>query len=222
MCTNIYLLRLFVAAKPAVGSPHLNKAGFDEDADLDLADAPQNFTLTLNGESLSIAGETAVSFPINQAHTLELSSDEPFKGFLIRLGPLPSESEFLTDFTMALTPQDGNDANVKVEQTHCIDIENVGGVTHTDSNEKNRVTAMLQMDEPASDMIMDITVVIVNSGETSEFYYSQLLMNAVDPAAPATPAGGSSAATAAPIMGRTTRLWSFLVGVVGAVLFLSQ
>ena len=159
-----------------------------------MADAPQNFVLTLNGNPLSLDGRGSTSFPINQAHTLELSSEIPFKGFLIRLGPQPGVSEFVTDFTEALQPSSSTD--MKVEETHCVDIENVGGVTHTNSDDKTMVTAFLQMNEPAKDIIMDITVVITNTGDTSEFYHTLLTLHAIDPADPSTdpnnPAGSSS------------------------------
>lgn len=199
------------AAKPAVGAPHLNKDEFKADSDIDLADAPQNFTLTLNGDSLNLAGGATVAFTIGQAHTLELSSEGPFKGFLIRMGPQPSVSEFLTDFTEALAPKD--DSNVQVEQTHCVDNENVGGVSHTNANDKNKITATLQMDEPASDILVDITVVIANNGNKSEFYHTLLTMNAVDPTGAVAPAASGTS--------RTPTLVAFLVGCVSTVLFLS-
>ena len=110
---------------------------------------------------------------------------------------------------------------MKVELTHCVDIENVGGVTHTDSNDKTKVTAILQMDEPALDMIMDITVVIANTGETSEFYHTLLSLHAVDPADPKTdpnnPAGSSSAGQCT----MTTTLLRLCMGVASALLLLS-
>lgn len=110
---------------------------------------------------------------------------------------------------------------MKVEETHCVDIENVGGVTHTNNNDKTKVTAILQMDEPALDMIMDITVVIANTGETSEFYHTLLTLHAVNPADPKTdpnnPAGSSSA-----VRGTTTTFLSGLwVGVASALLVIS-
>jgi hypothetical protein len=177
-------------AQPAVGGSHFNKIISYED--FDLSAAPQNFTLTLNGVEVDSKGKMT-NFPINQKHTLELKSDGPFKGFLFRLGPQPGESEVVIDYTQSLAPKDG-DANAKVQTSHCV-ASGAGGVTHTNNNEKTSATAILEMTEPAPDMIMDMTVVVANSGAKSEYYHSIYSLSAVDEngSVPSTNPGVSSA-----------------------------
>jgi hypothetical protein len=170
------------AAQPAVGGSHFSKSV--DHKDFDLADAPQNFTLTLNGVEVDSKGRMT-NFPINQKHTLELKSDGPFKGFLIRLGPQIGVSELVIDYTKSLASKDG-DTNAKIQTAHCV-ASGAGGVTHTNNNEKTSATAILEMTEPAPDMIMDITVVIVNSAASSEYYHSIYSFSAVEDGSAAGP-----------------------------------
>jgi len=58
------------------------------------------------------------------------------------------------------------------------------GVTHKSNDPKSRAAVTLRMDEPAPDMIMDITVVIQNNADGSEFYHSIFSFEAVDPENP--------------------------------------
>lgn len=64
----------------------------------------------------------------------------------------------------------------------CTDFEGVGGVTHVSNSEKPVVTALLKVDVIATDLPLDVTVVVQNSGDTdsSEYYYSGFFLSAID------------------------------------------
>jgi hypothetical protein len=114
--------------------------------------------------------------------TMSCSSLNPYLGFLLRLA-----SPDGVDTTTALIPFP-TDSDTQVAEETCIDIEGVGGLTHTNNAPKSVSQSILQMDEAAEGLILDVTIVVANKGFYSEFYYSQYILNAV---APITPPGGT-------------------------------
>lgn len=62
----------------------------------------------------------------------------------------------------------------------------VGGVTHTNRNDKTTVTFSMMLDEPSTAMSLDVNIVQSNPSP-SIFYYSQYVINAVDPSPPSVP-----------------------------------
>jgi len=110
------------------------------------------------------------------------------KGFLARLGYKQASSSASDtkitsnyDFTASLRPipEDVNNpfadpeaTAVKVEEAFC-SLGNAGGITHKDNTPKYILKGILQIDEALDDLILDVTVVMENTGDTSEYYYSQ-------------------------------------------------
>jgi hypothetical protein len=134
-------------------------------------------TVALNGELLNTTAPT--DFMTGDNHTLTITAtDAPFLGFLARIDG--SGDDMFLDTTLALA---SNSTDVQVALSTCINVNRVGGVTHTDSNEKESVSAVLRMDDPADGLLLDVTVVIrnVNSEAVSEWYFSRFGLNAVGP-----------------------------------------
>lgn len=133
-------------------------------------------TVLLDGQPLTPG--VPASFLIGQSHNVTLKRGNSYKGILIRLGgagtnalnPLPNDSLYSTNF-------------------YCASVS-ASGVTHTSNVEKNESVAVLKVSTAASSLPLDVTVVIVNE-QTSEFYYSGFILNAV--------ASINAAPTAAPV-----------------------
>jgi hypothetical protein len=173
---------------PAVEGAHLSQPTTTSGI---LADG--GFTVSLDGVPLTV-GATS-TFPLNTDTALTISgSAKTFRGFLMRLG----ETEAQTDGAFTVTGTDIKNADV------CFD---VGGVTHTSNDDKTTVTATLNLDAIASDMPLDVTIVVQNSDGISDYYYSQFLLTAEDAVvATSTPVSATpiTAGTVAPIASTTT------------------
>jgi hypothetical protein len=133
--------------------------------------------VTLNGELLE--PDTPTDFPTGDSHTLTIvANNAPFLGFLARIEG--SGDDIFLDTTSALA---ANSTDVQVAVSTCINVNRVGGVTHTSNDEKASVSAILKMEYPAMDLLLDITVVIRNSNsqDVSEWYFSRYIMNAIGP-----------------------------------------
>ena len=117
------------------------------------------------------------------------SATTTFRGFLFRLGPPDNNGALSGNTTIsvitkeALRVWEGDDENVRLASTVCITNEQVGGLTHTSSVEKPSATGLLRMDDPAENLLLDVTVVVRNQGTDSIFYYTQYALNAVEAAA---------------------------------------
>jgi hypothetical protein len=134
-------------------------------------------TVALNGELLDPT--VAKDFMTGENHTLTITAkDAPFLGFLARIEG--SGDDMFLDTTSALT---SDSADVQVAVSTCINVNRVGGVSHTNSNEKESVSAILNMDDPAAGLLLDVTVVIrnVDLEDVSEWYFSRFTLNAVGP-----------------------------------------
>jgi hypothetical protein len=134
-----------------------------------------NISVTLGtGAALQKGVPFDFEYGVPRVLTLSSSSSSPYRGFLIRLA-----SPEGIDTTAALLPRD-TDTDTQVAAA-CIDIEEVGGLTHTNSAFKSVSMGILEMDGAAEGLILDVTVVIKNAGFYSDFYYAQYVLNAVAP-----------------------------------------
>ena len=151
----------------ALGGPHLfnTKVGGGPLSD-------HGLELHLNDKKLQQGISNRID--LGTRHSLQLvatSSGKAFRGFLMRL-----ESPDI-DTTEALSvPANAN--NIQVSEMMCVNIEGVGGLTHTGHDDKTRVKGFLQIDEPAWDLYLEVTVVVQNSGGISEWYYSEYILEA--------------------------------------------
>eukprot|EP00797_Seminavis_robusta_P030257 Sro628_g178040.1 n/a (839) ;mRNA; r:20721-23488 len=126
-----------------------------------------NLQLEINGQILQ--PRELLSLKTGVEHSWRLSSTaaegDGFRGFLIRLGGGPSE----VDTTVALSS-----ASIDVQEAFaaCVLAQGVGGVTHNENALKRSVTGILRLDEVASNLPLDTTVVIENRNGLSVYYYS--------------------------------------------------
>jgi len=129
-------------------------------------------------ETTPEAGETLVegdpyNVTVGVDYNVYLSSSDAdgFRGFLFRL-----ESQDGTDTTIALATATGE---AQLAQDTCIDIENVGGITHTGNDFKTGSSAVLRMDKASPNMILSVTAVISCRDGVSEWYFTEYTLNAV-------------------------------------------
>jgi len=172
------------AGKNAIEGSHLTKGNvlFGSLSDGD-------FSVSLGGVPL-VVGATS-TFLIGVENTLQITAgSKAIKGFLIRLG----EAGGATTYD-ALT---ATSSDVKVA-SECTGLEGVGGVTHVSNSDKTVVTATLKLDEIASDLPLDVTVVVQNSGntDTSEYFYSGYFLSSIDSSGPT--ASSSQTDTPSPV-----------------------
>ena len=172
------------AGKNAIQGSHLTKGNvlFGSLSDGD-------FSVSIGGVPL-VVGATS-TFLIGVENTLQITAgSKAFKGFLIRLG----EAGGATTYD-ALT---ATSSDVKVA-SECTGLEGVGGVTHVSNSDKTVVTATLKLDEIASDLPLDVTVVVQNSGntDTSEYFYSGYFLSSIDSSGPT--ASSSQTDTPSPV-----------------------
>jgi hypothetical protein len=159
------------------------------------------FEVQLNGTALD--SESTNNVPISQdGQELQLvatAADTFFRGFLIRI-----EGENVDTRDYLDVPE--GDENIQVVSL-CVLIEEVGGVAHTNNTEKTKITSLLRIVEPTTDLTMDVTMVVQNRDGQSEWYNSRYILNAVDvvegqPAstiAPTASAAPSSVPTTSPM-----------------------
>jgi hypothetical protein len=156
---------------PAVGPPHLPGGG--------VSAVFKNGTLSQGSISVLLDGKllthgVPASFAVGKAHTLTLKRSAGFKGVLFRLGNVG---------TGALSPLDATplggalSASLVQVASVCTQVS-VSGVTHTSNLVKSQAEATLRHNAAATNLPLDITVVISNDG-ISEFYYSRFILNAV-------------------------------------------
>ena len=169
-----------------------------------LRDGNLQMTLVAPGTETPLSLDSPTDFAINQDYTLQLkTTDNTFRGFLFRLGPpavvVEEETEEPVNGTTTATATTSSmedadvvetqeslrvstddDVNVQLARTVCITNEQVGGLTHANSLEKQTATGILRMDEIAAGLVLDVTVVVRNQGTESEYYYTQYTLNAVE------------------------------------------
>jgi hypothetical protein len=131
-----------------------------------------NFLVYLDGVVLA-PGATA-NFSVGIPHNLTLTAvgaGNAFAGLLFRLGGD-------ADTTKALQVPHG-DTDLKVAELVCVQAEKAGGVTHKNNNGWTTKTVVLHLDGYASDLPLDVTVVVQNDNVASIWYYSAYTLNAV-------------------------------------------
>jgi hypothetical protein len=120
--------------------------------------------LTLFVDDVQVDTSNTILLEVSATSSIFISGTNDYKGVLYRL-----QSTDGSDATGMITVSDG-DADTQLSDK-CV--APVAGVTHTNANEKNNVPATLNTgDEPAS-YLLDVTVVVANSGDVSEYYFTQ-------------------------------------------------
>jgi hypothetical protein len=142
--------------EPSVGSPHLpSDSG--------------NITLSGNGIEVSIDGtvldpSTPFTVSAGEEHVVAVAAagSTPFRGYLLVLSTVNEG----IDLSAALVASDEATGQIAtVCATPLI------GVTHTSSDDKTTVTALLNVAEEAA-LFLDVTVVLQNGGGVSQYGYA--------------------------------------------------
>lgn len=207
------------------GTGAILKANFSHATNAQVGTGPlsdSGISVILNDEVL--VPDTPTDISTSEAYNLTIASNgTAFTGFLARIEG-SGDDPFL-DTTEALAPYD---TQAQVAIATCVNVNRVGGVSHTNKEKKTAVSTMLKMDDPANGLSLDITVVIrnVNAQNVSEWYYSRYELNAIAPpsAAPTsrfpdpspTAAGGTEQPTSASV-GMVTILAATVV-CIGAII----
>ena len=79
-----------------------------------------------------------------------------FKGFLIRVGPPPGVQNAV-DLRDALYPVASNDTTTQIASTTCVDVELVGGLTHTSADPKTSIVGTLLVEQAVEELSIDVT-----------------------------------------------------------------
>ena len=157
--------------RAAVGSVHLSA-----DAVTTGSLEDKGLRVVINGQMLD--PNTPITLQAGVEHTWMVSdgtaqsrmNSEGFRGFLLRLGGGGVRAgDTGIDTTVALSS--AND-NVKEAFAACVLSQGVGGMTHTDNNLKTAVSGILRLEETATDLQLDVTIVVENRNSNSEYYYS--------------------------------------------------
>ncbi len=152
------------AGNNAIGGSHLSRSIVTGSLD------QGGFFVSLGGAKL-VAGSTS-SFTINTDTPLTITGTlKTYRGFIARLGGTGGVST-----VTALSGGSSSDIQVAFP---CTGGEGVGGVTHTNNNDKSAITATLNLGAAASGMPLDVTVVVRNNRGVSEYYFSSFTLNAV-------------------------------------------
>ena len=151
------------------------------------------FSVLLNGVPL---GGKPPSFRVGEEESLTITSDSAtFRGFLIRIAP---PEGIVADVRDAIQPVSSNDTDVQVATTTCVQVEQVGGLTHTDRTDKTEVSATLFVEEAISGLTIDVTIVGENSGGSSSYWYSRFEINSIVAVDPESPVAAPPAAIISP------------------------
>jgi len=173
------------ALQSAVGMPHVN--GGRPETTGSLTDG--GFQLLLNGDPVA-AGKPS-SFKVGEEQSIELKGFiSSFKGFLIRFGPPPDGPPGLVDLREAIYPtsdDEDSSTNTQIADSTCVDQQQVGGLTHTNRNDKTSITGTLIVTTPVQGLSMDVTVVVANNAQNSTHYYSNFVIHAVEAVDPLAP-----------------------------------
>lgn len=155
---------------PAVGGFHLSRPQTTGS----LSDG--GFEVLLNDVPLDII--SIGSFPLGENATLTLRSTGPtgFLGYLLRLDLGDGD-------TMALIPDSSG------QVLNLCSAERVSSSTHTNSEPKSFITAVLETDVFTA-LSLDVTVVVRNIRSSSVYYHTKFLIQQANPGFPSCPACG--------------------------------
>ena len=149
----------------AVGGTHLDGSKTLTSGSL----AEAGFSLLLDGSALE--NNFVLDLDSDSILTLVATGGTPFKGVLMRV----EATDVDVQDTAALTPDDNVQAAGVCEAP-------VGGVTHSNSDDKTTASATLRF-ETATEITLDVTVVVQNDDSASVFYYESFSGTAGDAAA---------------------------------------
>jgi len=119
------------------------------------------FQISIDGEVLTTGTTFTISPGEDHTVTLETTSASFFRGFLIRIGE--------TDVSTLGAINPAPDETLASVAAVCSD---VGGIGHNSGIEKTSINGVIRFDEPASNMPVDVTVVVANRGNDSTFYFT--------------------------------------------------
>lgn len=155
--------------------------------------AEGGFSVRLNDVPL---GGKPPSFRVGEEQTISITSDSnPFRGFLIRIGP---PQGIVVDLRDAI--QIGNGTDTQVATNTCVEVEQVGGLTHTSNTDKMEISGTLFVEQALSGIQLDVTVVEVNNVDASSYWYSSFAINSVVPVDPESPVAAPKFPTSPPSM----------------------
>jgi len=204
----------------AVGGYHLDDSNDRTVISADLALG--KVSVTIDDDLLEPDGSAyTIQTQTDYTVTVTTENEAGFKGVLYRL-----EAPDGVDTTGALEAINSDLQLANVCQAPVV------GVTHTDNNSKMSVSARLRMDEPADYVVLEITVVGVNSVEGSVYGYNGFGLSVQGEAAPKTPSptlppGKTFSPTLAPtvtdVLGTLSPTPSGVIGstILGQVLVLA-
>jgi hypothetical protein len=142
---------------PAVGGDHLENPVTTGT----LADG--GLTLVMNGETIT---EGPITVSLQTLYTFVIEGTADYAGILFRLAP---DGSMVDDTTGYLQPAPDQDQTQAAENVCANPVQ---GVTHTSADLKNDLAAIMEVDVAAS-YVLDITVVVENDSDNSEYYHSQ-------------------------------------------------
>lgn len=102
-----------------------------------------------------------------------LATTDSYRGFLIRL-QVPDTTPPI-DTSSALLPTGGS--SDPQTQIASICVAPVVGITHLNPSIKDQSTGILNIPEEADNVILDVTVVLINSPNVTIYFYSRFLVN---------------------------------------------
>lgn len=153
------------AGMEAVGGPHKTNTNTVSGSLMDGA-----YKVMVGGQELK--ADTPMKIPVGEELDVEVSGDVPFRGFLIRLGS-STEGMSTADTLMSM-----DEANVQPATSVCV--ETVSGLTHTGREDKTSVMGTIMIPEPDNGLMLDVTVVVMNTVDGSEYYYTGFALEASD------------------------------------------
>ena len=133
-----------------------------------------NLLVRINGQVLS--PNRAMDVPIGVVNEWEISGSDAFRGFLMRLDGGTGN----VDTTASLEPNPGQGGSVQVAESVCVNAYGVGGVTHRSRALMSSASGRLLLDEVSQGMNLDVTVVVENRNQNSEYYYTGYVIHAVE------------------------------------------
>jgi hypothetical protein len=135
--------------------------------------ADGGFSLFVN--DLQVDSSTNFPLDLSEMYPIYVSGDKLYKGVLYRL-----EAEDGSDMTGFMELSEG-DTNTRFAD---VCLAPVVGVTHANANEKNDVPATLNTGEEPAVYLLDVTIVVANTADLSEFYYTRYTLTVGSTAPP--------------------------------------
>jgi hypothetical protein len=153
-----------VGGEPAVFGSHLSNSKTKTTGTL------QQGKLTLSVDGIAIPSGGTITVKYDSPTTLVVEGEKDYKGILYRL-----EADSDTTDTASLLLTSPGTVNTKISD-ECD--PTITGVTHSNADLKNKVSAVLDIDKEEL-FYLDITVVVENTATSSEYYYTRYPVNVV-------------------------------------------